>query len=234
MCAFLPRAPLVTHGVMAIFKGLVRIDATGLQMQLRSKFRHQRHPQEHSLRINATLAVSLPILLCRRRTWCSTYMQQDPQPELGSKAALQDLRSCWLGLDCLRKSGGRSRPTKLIHLGNDTVLKLLWASALRVSTAPALPWQQGHAGQLSPTIDLQEAGAAAAAAIPSIPTRLNSIPHSREARQHFYQDAAQAVKNALVAGKTRLTVRLGFFRCTGLASFWKMPAPFSNTLACTG
>ncbi|GAB4816981.1 hypothetical protein N2152v2_004027 [Parachlorella kessleri] len=53
----------------------------------------------------------------------------------------------------------------------------------------------------------QEAGAAAAVTVPSIPTRLNSIPHSRETRQHFYRDATQAVQNALDAGKTRLTVR---------------------------
>lgn len=40
-----------------------------------------------------------------------------------------------------------------------------------------------------------------------IPTRLNTIPHERTTRQHFYTDATQAVEKALAAGQTRVTVR---------------------------
>ncbi|CAK9177380.1 unnamed protein product [Ilex paraguariensis] len=41
-----------------------------------------------------------------------------------------------------------------------------------------------------------------------IPTRLNNIPHSREIREYFYDDALQATKRAINDGKTRLKVEI--------------------------
>jgi adenylate kinase len=43
-----------------------------------------------------------------------------------------------------------------------------------------------------------------------VPARLNTIPHSRETRRHFYAEAAAAVGRALAAGETRVAVRATF------------------------
>lgn len=40
-----------------------------------------------------------------------------------------------------------------------------------------------------------------------IPTQLNTIPHSREARRHFYGEVSAAVAAALAAGERRIRVR---------------------------
>ncbi|CAI5534496.1 unnamed protein product [Closterium sp. Naga37s-1] len=39
-----------------------------------------------------------------------------------------------------------------------------------------------------------------------MPTRLNDIPHSREIRQYFYDDACSAAVNAVAAGKQRIKI----------------------------
>lgn len=40
-----------------------------------------------------------------------------------------------------------------------------------------------------------------------IPTRLNTIPHERTTRQHFYREATTAIKRAIDAGETRVLAR---------------------------
>ncbi len=55
---------------------------------------------------------------------------------------------------------------------------------------------------------LTDDGAAAAAATASpIPTRLNTIPHERETRRHFYQEATASIMKAIDAGETRVLAR---------------------------
>ena len=41
----------------------------------------------------------------------------------------------------------------------------------------------------------------------SIPQRLNNVPHQRETRQFFYQDACAAVKKAVAAQQQLQSVR---------------------------
>ena len=59
---------------------------------------------------------------------------------------------------------------------------------------------------------LRVAASADAAAAPSpspIPTRLNTSPHERSTRQHFYHDVTAAVDKAIAAGETRIIARCG-------------------------
>ena len=51
----------------------------------------------------------------------------------------------------------------------------------------------------------------------SIPQRLNNVPHQRETRQFFYQDACAAVKKAVEGKQQLLSVRS--------AGFWEQEMP---------
>lgn len=51
------------------------------------------------------------------------------------------------------------------------------------------------------------AGTAVADTPAPIPTRLNTIPHERTTRQHFYREATTAIKRAIDAGETRVLAR---------------------------
>lgn len=60
--------------------------------------------------------------------------------------------------------------------------------------------------------DLSRCGAQVAKDPPeqvfTVPTKLNNVPHARDARQRFYEDCAQSVKNAVLDGGKRLEALL--------------------------
>jgi hypothetical protein len=79
-----------------------------------------------------------------------------------------------------------------------------------------VPPRQGATGA-TPWFTVQEPASAASPSaaealklgpeLTRIPTRLNSTPQPREARQFFYDDSAIAARRALAAGHTRVSVR---------------------------
>ena len=52
-----------------------------------------------------------------------------------------------------------------------------------------------------------EAFSAVGSTADPIPTRLNTIPHERSTRQHFYREIVEAVMKATAAGETRIVAR---------------------------
>ena len=52
-----------------------------------------------------------------------------------------------------------------------------------------------------------EAFSAVGSTADPIPTRLNTIPHERSTRQHFYREIVAAVMKATAAGETRVVAR---------------------------
>ncbi len=90
------------------------------------------------------------------------------------------------------------------------------ASSRTLLTGPAAPaplyMRQRALRQLQVRAEAAEGGGSAAAGTAvtdraPIPTRLNTIPHERTTRQHFYRETTEAIKKAIYAGETRMLAR---------------------------
>ena len=83
--------------------------------------------------------------------------------------------------------------------------------------APAAPpgqhRRQQAAGSRLVARAADEASAVVGSTADPIPTRLNTIPHERSTRQHFYRETVAAVMKATAAGETRVAARHAALAC---------------------
>jgi hypothetical protein len=96
----------------------------------------------------------------------------------------------------------------------------------QASRQPSLHHRHQSSLRVRAATSEESGGSGAVAAPAAIPTRLNTIPHERSTRQHFYREVVAGVQKALAAGETRVVARCVAIQSEGQLLPRAAPAPW--------